>query len=45
MMAPVIQKVKSMFGENVYGVDIGSLPGGPGGSTCAKGLKVAAAES
>ena len=25
MMEPVIEKVKELFGDNVYGVDIGSL--------------------
>lgn len=45
MMAPVIQKVKNMFGENVYGVDIGSLQAALVAALQAKGLKVAAAES
>ena len=45
MMAPVIQKVKNMFGGNVYGVDIGSLQAALVAELQAKGLKVAAAES
>lgn len=45
MMAPVIQKVKDLFGGNVYGVDIGSLQAALVAELQAKGLKVAAAES
>ena len=45
MMEPVIEKVKELFGDNVYGVDIGSLQAALVAELQKKGLKAATAES
>ena len=45
MMEPVIEKAKELFGDNVYGVDIGSLQAALVAELQKKGLKAATAES
>ena len=45
MMEPVIEKVKELFADNVYGVDIGSLQAALVAELQKKGLKAATAES
>ena len=45
MMEPVIERVKELFGDNVYGVDIGSLQAALVAELQKQGLKAATAES
>ncbi|MCL1829154.1 MAG: competence/damage-inducible protein A [Oscillospiraceae bacterium] len=45
MMEPVVNKVKAIIGDFVYGVDVGSLEETVFSLMCEKGLKLAVAES